>query len=77
MRSTNPGTRETTDGKTYQDREEGDRHQAYLDLAGLIEAEGWDAADARKLARILVAKADDIIPILEAAVPPMDEAPTS
>lgn len=77
MNSPESGSHETTDGKVYQERGESERHQAYLDLAGLIEAEGWTAEDARKLARILVAKADDIVPMLKAATPPVDEAPTS
>lgn len=77
MNSPDPGSHETTDGKVYQERGESERHQAYLDLAALIESEGWSGEDAKKLARILVAKAEDILPILEAATPPVDEAPTS
>ena len=77
MNRTNTQAHETTDGKAYQDPEAGERHQAYLDLAGLIEAEGWPRDDARKLARILVAKADALLPMLHAARPPVDEAPTS
>src|SRR5690606_23069979 len=77
MSSPDPGSHETTDGKVYQERGESERHQAYLDLAALIESEGWSGEDAKKLARILVAKAEDILPILEAATPPVDEAPTS
>jgi len=77
MNSPDSRAHETSDGQTYQDREEGERHQAYLNLAGLIEAEGWPGDDARKLARILVSKADALVPMLQAAKPKVDEAPTS
>jgi len=77
MHSPDTQTHTTSDGKVYRGQEEGERHQAYVDLAGLIEAEGWPADDARKLARILVAKADALIPVLQAAKPRVDEAPTS
>lgn len=77
MSRPDPREHETSDGKVYKDQEEGERHQAYLDLAALIETEGWPGDDARKLARILVAKADAIIPVLQAARPRTDEAPTS
>jgi hypothetical protein len=77
MKDADSPSHETSDGKVYQERGESERHQAYLDLAGLIEAEGWPGDDARKLARILVAKAEDVVPMLKAATPPVDEAPTS